>query len=204
VYTMFLIYSVLYLSLFEPGAEVFFLLAKFRRQGGAKVLRLEHLANLDLGFLGHGIGTALDPSDRLLQRRAFPEPEAGNQLLCLGEWPVSHNPLLAFEPDARSFGTRMQPFAREHHAGFGQFLVVFSHCIKKFLTRRAPASEDVVALTMIMNRIVLSRDVCLVELFLHQFVVRQCRKSTAFVRKPAAGLRPAVAALPIQLGAPSV
>ena len=50
--------------------------------GGAKVLGLEHLANLDLGFLGHGIGTALDPLDRLLQRRALPEPEP--TVYCVG------------------------------------------------------------------------------------------------------------------------
>ena len=51
------------------GAESFLLVAEFRREGGAKVLRLEHLPNLNLGFLVHRIGTALDPFDRLLQRR---------------------------------------------------------------------------------------------------------------------------------------
>ena len=87
----------------KRGAESFLLFADFRREGGAKVLGLEHLPNLDLGFLGHRIGTELNPFDRLLQRRALlPEPEAGNQLLCLGEWPVDHSPLLALELDARS------------------------------------------------------------------------------------------------------
>jgi hypothetical protein len=48
-------------------------LAEFRPEFGAEVLRLEQLPNLDLGLLvGHGIGTALDPFDRLLQRSAFP------------------------------------------------------------------------------------------------------------------------------------
>src|ERR1700675_3969593 len=48
-------------------------LAEFRPECGAEVLSLEQLPNLDLGLLaGHGIGTALDPFDRLLQRRALP------------------------------------------------------------------------------------------------------------------------------------
>src|SRR5580704_3871643 len=66
------------LSFFDRGARLLGELlssfrVEFRLRYGTKVLRLEHLANLDLGLLaGHGIGTALDPCNRLLQRRALP------------------------------------------------------------------------------------------------------------------------------------
>src|ERR1700742_1219962 len=79
-----------HLSLFDRCALSGELLSdfgtEFRRGCGAEILRLEYLSNLDFGLLaGHGIGTALDPFDRLLQRGALPKPEAGDQLFCLGE-----------------------------------------------------------------------------------------------------------------------
>ena len=89
-------------------SSFFFLVARDKRVGGAKVFGLEHPPNLDLGSIAHGIGTALGPFGCLLQRRAIPKPEADNQLLCLGEWPVGHSPFLALETDARSLRTPVQ------------------------------------------------------------------------------------------------
>src|SRR5204862_299917 len=79
-------YSALRLQLGRLGAQALFLLAQFRRELGAEVLGLEHLANLDLGLAArHRVGAALDPLDRLFLRLHLPEPEAGDQFLRLGE-----------------------------------------------------------------------------------------------------------------------
>lgn len=49
---------------------------------------------------------------RLLERRAL-QPEAGNQLLCLGEWPIDHRLFVAREPDPRPLRAWLQSFACE-------------------------------------------------------------------------------------------
>src|SRR5438552_7660572 len=108
-------------------AQALLLLPQLGRELGAEVLRLEHLANLDLGILPHRIGAALDPFDRLLLRLHLPDPEAGDQLLGLGEGPVDDGALRTREPDARALRARVQPFAREHHAGLHQLLVELPH-----------------------------------------------------------------------------
>src|SRR5881409_176365 len=51
----------------NPRAQTFLLLPELGRELGAEILRLEHLANLDLGLHAGGIGAALDPADRLRQ-----------------------------------------------------------------------------------------------------------------------------------------
>src|SRR5438309_4928517 len=71
-------------------AQALLLLPQLGRELGAEVLRLEHLADLDLGILPHRIGAALDPFDRLLLRLYLPDPDAGDQLLGLGEGPVDY------------------------------------------------------------------------------------------------------------------
>jgi hypothetical protein len=54
-------------TLLDLCAEPLFLLAELRCELGAEILGFEHLADLDLSlFARHGIGTALDPIDRLL------------------------------------------------------------------------------------------------------------------------------------------
>src|SRR5882762_5180201 len=90
----------------------------------AEILGLKHLTNLNVRLLAwHGIRTALDPINRLLQRLALPEPESGDQFLCLGEWAVDHSPLLCREPDPRSLRTRLKSFTGQHHAGLCQFFI---------------------------------------------------------------------------------
>src|SRR5207247_467252 len=88
---------------------------------------------LDLGLPTRGIGTALDPFNRLLLRLHLPQPEAGDQLLCLGEGPVDHGPLPSREPDARALRARVEPLAREHHAGLHQLFVELPHLGKELL-----------------------------------------------------------------------
>src|SRR5215475_13414777 len=92
-----------------------------------EILRLEHLANLDLRFSRHGIGAALDPINRLLQRLALPEPEARDQLLRFGERAVSYRARRAGKPDAHAFGTRVKAVGGQHDTGLYQFFVEFAH-----------------------------------------------------------------------------
>src|SRR5882762_1398002 len=108
-------------------AQTLLLLPQLGRELGAEVLRLEHLADLDLGLSSEGIGAAPDPFDRLRLGLHLPKPETGDQLFRLGEGPVDHGALRAREPDARALGARMEPLAREHHAGFHQLFVEFTH-----------------------------------------------------------------------------
>src|SRR6267154_3724743 len=108
-------------------AQALLLLPQLGRELGAEVLRLEHLADLDLGLSSEGIGAALDPFDRLRLGFHLPQPETGDQLFRLGEGTVDHGALRAREPDARALGARMEPLAREHHAGFRQLFVEFPH-----------------------------------------------------------------------------
>src|SRR5256885_14420775 len=90
-------------------AQALLLLPQLWRELGAEVLRLEHLADLDLGILPHRIGAALDPFDRLFLRLHLPDPEAGDQLLGLGEGPVEAGALRTREPDARALRARVEP-----------------------------------------------------------------------------------------------
>src|SRR5439155_104343 len=93
----------------------------------AEIFRLEHLADLDLALPFHGVGAALDPLDRLFLGLHLDQPEPGDQLLGLGERPVDDGALGARELDARALGARLQPLAREHHAGLDQLFVVLAH-----------------------------------------------------------------------------
>src|SRR6478609_463055 len=68
----------------EP-AEALLLLAQLGRERLAEVVGLEHPADLDHGFALERIRAALHPLDRLFLRRAAEHPEAGDQLLRLGE-----------------------------------------------------------------------------------------------------------------------
>src|SRR5712691_1253299 len=112
-------------------ANSLLLLPELGRELAAKVLRLEHLANLDLRLLAEG--GALDPFDRLFLRLHLPEPEARDQLLRLGEGPVDYGPLPSRELDARALRARVKPFGGEQHAGFRQLFVVLPPLGKELL-----------------------------------------------------------------------
>src|SRR3984893_14743545 len=75
--------------------------------------------------------------------------------------------------------------------------LTFPISARSFSLGRAPASEDLVALTITMNRI-FSPSIGSVELFFHQLVVRRCQKSTTKLHLnlnlPIAGRKTAVRA----------
>src|SRR5438046_4627249 len=119
-------------------AQALLLLPQLGGELGAEVLRLEDLADLDLGILPHRIGAALDPFDRLFLRLHLPDPEAGDQLLGLGEGPVDDGALGSREPDARALRARVQALAREHHAGLHQLLVELPHRGEELLVGHHP------------------------------------------------------------------
>src|SRR5882672_8665839 len=103
---------------------------------GAEILRFKDLANLNIRLLAwHGIRTALDPINRLLQRFALPKPESGDQFLCLGEWAVDHGPLLSQESDPRSLRAGLKSLTRQHHPGFCQFFIKLAHLGEQFWRR---------------------------------------------------------------------
>ncbi len=72
----------------ELGTETFFALAYLGGKLGAEVLEFEDLADLDLALFIEGIGATLYPFNGLFLRLALPDPEAGDQLLRLGEGTV--------------------------------------------------------------------------------------------------------------------
>src|SRR2546425_6406291 len=110
-----------------------FLLLELRPECRTEVLGLEDLPNLDLALLE---GSALEPFDRLGLRRHLPDPEAGDEFLRLGERPVDHRPLVSREPHARALRARLEPLAREHHAGFLQFDIELAHLGEDLLVRQ--------------------------------------------------------------------
>ena len=73
------------------------LLAQLGRELLAEIVGLEDLPDLDLGASVEG--RALEPLQGLVHRLDLPDPEAGDQLLRLGEGPVDDRPLLAREAD---------------------------------------------------------------------------------------------------------
>src|SRR2546425_12648823 len=75
------------LARFDDRPQLRFLPADLPRGVALRELsRLEHLPDLHLGAAVER--RALQPLDRLFLRFALPEPEAGDQLLRLGEGPV--------------------------------------------------------------------------------------------------------------------
>src|SRR5262249_7283190 len=122
-------------ALLQLGAQFFFLLSELRREGLAEVFRRKHLADLDLGLPCMRIGAALHPIDRLLERGNLPDPEAGDELLGLGEGAVRDDALAPGKLDAGAFGAWLQALAGEHDAGLHQLLVEFAHGRQQFLAR---------------------------------------------------------------------
>src|SRR5215471_16386760 len=94
----------------------------------AEVLRLEDRADLDLRLLArHRIRATPDPLHRLLQRLHLPDPEARDELLCLGKRPVDDRLLPAREAHPLAPAARMEPVGGEQHAGLDELLVEIPH-----------------------------------------------------------------------------
>src|SRR5713226_584365 len=95
------------LLLVDLLAQALFLLSELRGEFGAKVLRLEDLANLNLGSaVERG---AFEPLDRLVHRPDLPQPKARDQLFGFGEGAVDHGALGAREADALALRAGLQP-----------------------------------------------------------------------------------------------
>src|SRR6266704_5732042 len=94
-----MILSPLLLGLGCRRAHPLFVLPGFGLELGTEVVRFEDLANLDLEAVIER--RTLEPLDRLFFGLHLPQPEAGDQLLRLGERPVDHGPLASREPDTR-------------------------------------------------------------------------------------------------------
>src|SRR6266567_3631779 len=107
-----MILSPLLLGLGCRRAHPLFVLPEFGLELGTEVVRFEDLANL--------------------------EPEAGDQLLRLGERPVDHGPLTSGEPDTRALRARLQPLRREQHAGFRQLFIELPHRGEGFFVGEDP------------------------------------------------------------------
>src|SRR5690348_238938 len=106
-------------------AQALFPFAQFRGEFLAEILGLEYLPDLHFGAVVERC--ALQPFDGLFLRLALPQPEAGDQLLGLGEWAVGDGALAAVELHTYAPGTGLQPLAGQHHAGLDQFLVELAH-----------------------------------------------------------------------------
>src|SRR4030095_16293871 len=96
------------LSGFHGSAHALLGFSQFRGELGAEILRLEDLANLDVGFdARERVGCTLDPVDRLLPGLHLENPEAGNELIGLGEGTVDHRALVAPQRTSRACLSRL-------------------------------------------------------------------------------------------------
>src|SRR5271165_494804 len=87
------------------------LFSALHRRAGCKILHLIELPNFDLALLVRTMWRrdALGPFNRLRLRFHLDDPVARDQFFGLGERSIDHGWLATREPDARAFGTRLQP-----------------------------------------------------------------------------------------------
>src|SRR6266481_6982896 len=79
----------------------YFVLDLLFGQDGGEVFHLKDLADFDFGAGAEG--AALEPFDGLFDVADLPDPEAGDELLGLGEGPVDNGKRIAGEFDACAF-----------------------------------------------------------------------------------------------------
>src|SRR6266536_1373506 len=120
----------------EARAEALLGLAHLGRERGTEVLRLEHLADLDLRLgAREGIRAALHPLDGLFPGLGLDEPEARDELLRLRERPVHDRALGPRELDADALRARLEALPGQQHAGLGQLFVVLAHLLEELGVR---------------------------------------------------------------------
>jgi hypothetical protein len=122
----------------------------------AKCQKETSLADFDLALSLMRIGAALHPFDRLCLRLHLEDPVAGDQLLGFSEGAVNHRALGAGEPDACALRARLQPVASSITPAFTISSLNFAMAERSSSEGILPASESLVALTITMNRIVVS------------------------------------------------
>src|SRR5262245_31517279 len=109
------VFGGLLLLRLDLSAEALLLFANLAgRIDRGEIGGLEDLPDLDFAVLAVRIRAALDPLDRLGERLALPEPEAGDEFLRFGEWSVDDGALGALKADAGALRARLQPLAGEH------------------------------------------------------------------------------------------
>src|SRR5271170_1426524 len=100
-------------------------------QDGCEVFHLKDLADFDFVVAGAAVRATLDPLDGLFQRLDLPDPEAGDELLGLGEGAVDDGTRLAGEFDACAFGAGMEAIHGEHDASLDELFVELAHVGQK-------------------------------------------------------------------------
>src|SRR6202051_4408624 len=113
--------------IWQLSSELYFVLDLLFGQDGCEVFHLKDLADFDFVVTGVTPGGPLDPLDGLFEGLYLPEPEAGDELLGLGEGAVDDGTRLAGEFDACAFGAGMEAIEGEQDAGLGELFVVFAH-----------------------------------------------------------------------------
>src|SRR6185312_7593910 len=112
------------LSACDLCPELVFLFSQIRREFITEILGLGHLSDLDLGVLER---RPSEPRYRFIPRLHLPDPEACNQLLGLGEWPVDDRSLAVRELHAGALRTGEESVTCEHHASFHELFVERTH-----------------------------------------------------------------------------
>ena len=74
--------------IWQLSSEMYFVLDLLFGQDGCEFFHLKDLADFDFGVAGLRVGATLDPLDGLFEGLDLPEPEAGDELLGLGEGAV--------------------------------------------------------------------------------------------------------------------
>ena len=98
------------------------------REALAEIRRLVVRSNLEIRFFaGHRVRALLRPLDRLFDRLHFPDPEAGDELLGLGERAVDDRPFRAVEANALAVLAGLQAVAALHDAGLDELFVIPAH-----------------------------------------------------------------------------
>ena len=135
----------------------YFVLDLLFRQDGCEVFHLKDLADFDFGVDGVGVGATLDPLDGLFEGLDLPKPEAGDELLGLGEGAVDDGTRLAGEFDACAFGLGWRPSMASTTPALMSSSLNLPIWAMRSGSGRAPSfSDSGVALTMTMNRMAIS------------------------------------------------
>ena len=113
--------------IWQFSSALHFVLDLLFGQDGCEFFHLKDLADFDFGVAAVGVGATLDPLDGLFEGLDLPEPEAGDELLGLGERAVDDGARLAGEFDACAFGAGVEAIHGEHDAGLDELFVVLAH-----------------------------------------------------------------------------